>query len=431
MAAIKDIRAREILDSRGMPTVEVEVILDSGIIGRASVPSGASTGLREAVELRDGGKRFGGKGVLKAINNVQTTIRSALLGHDARHQKGIDDILVRLDESPNKALLGANAILPVSIAVARAAAQAIKIPLYEYLKFNDQTPYLLPVPMMNVINGGSHADNNIDCQEFMIIPVGASSFKEAICYGVEVFQALKSSLKRKGLSTSVGDEGGFAPNLPSNEAAIECILEAIQNAGFTLKKEFYIGIDFASSEFYQGNHYRLPSENKTFKGEQWLEYLKQWVDRYPILSIEDGMAEEDWSGWKQLTDALGDQIQLVGDDIFVTNTKILKRGIEEKIANAILIKPNQIGTLSETCHAIRMAKDAHYATVVSHRSGETEDTLIADLAVATNAGQIKTGSLCRTDRTAKYNQLLRIEEALGSDAKYAGREVFQGSRVLQ
>jgi enolase len=424
MAEIKDIHGREILDSRGTPTVEVEVTLESGIIGRASVPSGASTGLQEAVELRDGGPRYGGKGVLKAIEHIQTEIRKALLGRDVRHQKGIDDILMRLDESQNKARLGANAILPVSIAAARAAALAVKMPFYQYIKFDDHDPHLLPVPLMNVINGGAHADNNIDCQEFMIIPMGAPSFKEAMRFGVEIFQALKSVLKSKRLSTAVGDEGGFAPDLPSNEAAIECILEAIQKAGFKANNEIYLGLDFASSEFYQNSQYHLASENKTFNSSEWVEYLKKLVDQYPIISIEDGMAEEDWAGWKTLTETLGHRLQLIGDDLFVTNTRLLKRGIDENIANAILIKPNQIGTLTETCHAIEMAKKANYGTIISHRSGETEDTLIADLAVATGAGQIKTGSLCRTDRMAKYNQLLRIEEALGNTAKYAGKEIF-------
>jgi len=427
MGEIRDIRAREILDSRGTPTVEAEVVLDSGIVGRASVPSGASTGLKEAVELRDGGTRYGGKGVLKAIQHIQTEIRSALVGRDVRHQKGIDDILMRLDESANKARLGANALLPVSIAVARAAAKAIKMPLYQYLKFGEATPAsLLPVPMMNVINGGAHADNTIDCQEFMIIPVGADSFKEAVRYGVEVFQALKGLLKSKGLNTNVGDEGGFAPNLPSNVAAIDFILEAIQKAGFKPKEDICLGLDFASSAFFKDNQYHLSSENKTFTTVEWVNFLKQWVDQYPIMSIEDGMAEDDWSGWKLFTETLGNRIQLVGDDLFVTNTKLLNKGIEEKIANAILIKPNQIGTLTETCQAIHMAQKANYATIISHRSGETEDTFIADLAVATGAGQIKTGSLCRTDRTAKYNRLIRIEERLGSDAQYAGRAIFQG-----
>lgn len=418
MAEIKDIRAREILDSRGTPTVEAEVILTSGTIARASVPSGASTGMREALELRDSGPRYGGKGVLKAVNHIQTEIRTALLGRDVRYQKGIDDILIRLDETVNKARLGANSILPVSIAVARAAAEAIKMPLYQYLKFNSQEPMSLPIPMMNVINGGAHADNNIDCQEFMIIPIGAASFKEALRQGVEVFQALKALLKSKGLSTSVGDEGGFAPNLPSNEAAIECILEAIQQAGFKTGQDFTVGLDFASSGFYRDDKYHLASENKTFSREAWVAYLVHWVKQYPISSIEDGMAEDDWAGWKQLTDALGATVQIVGDDLFVTNTTLLQKGIEEKIANAILIKPNQIGTLTETCQAISMAKAANYGTIISHRSGETEDTFIADLVVATGAGQIKTGSLCRTDRVAKYNQLLRIEEALGAEVKY-------------
>lgn len=426
MAEIKDIRAREILDSRGTPTVEVDVELNSGLVGRASVPSGASTGLREAVELRDDDKRYGGKGVLKAIHHVQTEIRSALLGHDVRHQRGIDEILIQLDGTPNKSKLGANAILPVSVAVARAAAQAIKMPFFQYLKFHHADPHLLPTPLMNVINGGAHADNNIDCQEFMIIPTGAPNFTEALRYGAEIFQALKSLLKQKGFRTSVGDEGGFAPDLPSTEAAIECILEAIAYAGFKAGDTIYLGLDLASSGFFKNDQYHLASEQKTLTREQWVDCLKRWVDQYPIISLEDAMAEDDWTGWSLLTKQLGNRIQLVGDDLFVTNTKIFKRGIDQGVANAILIKPNQIGTLTETYQTIQMAVDAQYATVLSHRSGETEDTLIADLAVAMNMGQIKTGSVCRTDRTAKYNQLLRLEETLGKSAKYAGLGVFKG-----
>jgi enolase len=427
MAEIKDIQAREILDSRGFPTVEVDVILGTGVMGRASVPSGASTGAHEVVELRDNdAARFGGKGVLKAIHNIQTEIRTALIGHDVRYQKGIDDILIRLDETPNKSRLGANAILAVSVAAARAAAKAVRLPLYQSLKQGDTSPYLLPVPLMNIINGGAHADNNIDIQEFMIIPVGAPSFKEALRYGVEIFQALKALLKKRGLSTAVGDEGGFAPNLSANESALELILEAIQSAGFKAGSDVYLALDAASSEFYQDGQYHLGSENQYYSAEEWVNYLTQLVDQYPILSIEDGMAEDDWQGWKLLMESLSNRIQLVGDDIFVTNTKILMRGIQDEIANAILIKPNQIGTLTETCHAIQMAQGANFATIISHRSGETEDTLIADLAVAMNAGQIKSGSLCRTDRIAKYNQLLRIEEKLVTTAQYAGRTPYLG-----
>ncbi len=425
MADIKDIRAREILDSRGIPTVEVDVILGSGILGRASVPSGASTGMHEAMELRDGGTRYHGKGVLKAVHFIETEIKTALLDHDARHQKGIDDILMRLDETPNKSRLGANATLAVSVAVARAAALAVKLPLYRSLNQTDLSPYVLPVPLMNVINGGAHADNTIEIQEFMIVPVGASSFKEALRFGAEVFQSLKSLLKHKGLKTLVGDEGGFAPDLPNSEAAIECIIAAIQQAGFKPGQDIGLALDLASSQFFEKNEYQLKSENKNYTPEKWVSQLVEWVDTYPILSLEDGMAEEDWQGWKLLTNALNSRVQLVGDDLFVTNTKLLMRGIREEIANAILIKPNQIGTLTETCNAVHMAKDANYKTVISHRSGETEDTLIADLAVASRAGQIKAGSLSRTDRICKYNQLLRIEEELGSDANYAGLLAFK------
>lgn len=428
MAEIKDIRALEILDSRGTPTVEVEIILQSGIVGRASIPSGASTGKHEAVELRDGGKRYGGKGVLNAIQHIHTEIRSALIGHDVRHQKGIDDLLVRLDDTPNKSKLGANAILPVSIAAARAAANAVKLPLYQYLKPGSSGSYILPVPLMNIINGGVHADNNLDIQEFMIVPIGAPSFKEALRYGVEVFQSLKALLKQQGLATSVGDEGGFAPNLSSHELAIEFILKAIEKTGLKPGKDISLALDLASSEFYENNHYHLRSENKIFSQEEWVAYLKKWVEYYPIISLEDAMAEEDWHGWKSLTKVLKDRVQLVGDDLFVTNTKMLARGIKEEAANAILIKPNQIGTLTETCNAIEMAKTANFSTVISHRSGETEDTFIVDLAVATEAKQIKTGSLCRTDRVAKYNQLLRIEAMLGVDAQYAAIAAFKHKR---
>ncbi len=422
MADIIDIRAREILDSRGLPTVEAEIILPD-IIGRASVPSGASTGVNEAVELRDQDSRFGGKGVLKAVQHIQTEIRSALLGQDARDQKRIDDILIQLDGTPNKNRLGANAILAVSIAAARAAAIAAKVPLYHYLG-NASKPGVLPVPMMNVINGGAHADNNIDIQEFMIVPVGAPSFSEALRYGAETFQSLKALLKKQNLSTAVGDEGGFAPNLSSNAEVIELILEAIVKAGFKPGRDIYLAMDLASSEFYQDGQYHLQHEHQKFHAVDWTAYLAHLVSQYPIISIEDGMAEEDWEGWKLLTEKLGQRIQLVGDDLFVTNTHLLQRGIQENIANAILIKPNQIGTLTETFAAIQMAKAANFATVISHRSGETEDTFIADLAVATSAGQIKTGSLCRTDRIAKYNQLLRVEAELGTPAVYAGRLPF-------
>lgn len=427
MAEIKDLKAREILDSRGTPTIEVDVLLESGVVGRASAPSGASTGIYEAVELRDNEARYGGKGVLKAIHHVHTEIKTALLNHDVRHQKGIDDILIRLDDTPNKSRLGANALMAVSVAAARAASHAVKMPFYAYLNQNQsETKHAtLPVPFLNVINGGAHADNNLDIQEYMIMPVGAPNFKEAMRYGVEIFQVLKSLLKQKSLSTSVGDEGGFAPHLSSNEAAIELILEAIHQASFTPGKEIFLALDVASSEFYHDQKYHLASEHQVFTSEEWVAYLAKWVNQYPILSLEDGMAEEDWQGWKALTDALGKRIQLVGDDLFVTNTKMLLRGIQEQIANAILIKPNQIGTLTETFHAIQMAQEANFATIISHRSGETEDTLIADLAVASNAGQIKAGSLSRTDRLAKYNQLLRLEEALGSNAQYAGHVPFE------
>ena len=427
MPKIKDLVAREILDSRGTPTIEVDVILDLGILGRASVPSGASTGIHEAVELRDQEVRYGGKGVLKAIHHVHTEIKAALLNHEVCDQKIIDDILIRLDGTPNKSRLGANAIMAVSVAVARAASDALKRPLYQYLNQSQmQTKHLqLPVPLMNLINGGAHADNNIDVQEYMIVPVGAPTFKDAILYGVEIFQALKSLLKQQGLNTAVGDEGGFAPHLSSNEAAMALILDAIQIAGFIPGKDIFLALDLASSEFYSEEKYHLAKDQKTFSTEAWVSQLVKWVNQYPILSLEDAMAEEDWQGWKWLTEALGKRIQLVGDDLFVTNTKMLLRGIEENIANAILIKPNQIGTLTETFDAIKMAQVADFATIISHRSGETEDTLIADLAIASNAGQIKAGSLSRTDRVAKYNQLLRIEAALGKSAQYAGHRPYR------
>ena len=424
MSTIKTIHAREIIDSRGNPTVEVDVTLISGIMGRAAVPSGASTGSREAIELRDkDATRFQGKGVLKAVAHVNDTIASALHGKDASQQSAIDRIMIELDGTPNKAKLGANAILAVSMACAKAAALDKKIPLYEYFSHDHQ--FLMPVPMMNIINGGAHADNSVDMQEFMILPVGAPNFKEAVRYGTEIFHTLKSILHKRGLNTSVGDEGGFAPNLPSNEAAVELILEAIEAAGYKAGKDVYLGLDLASSEFYRDGHYQLKADNKSLSSAEFVDYLAAWVAKYPIISIEDGMAEDDWDGWKLLTEKLGDKVQLVGDDLFVTNTEIFARGIKEHVANSILIKVNQIGTLTETFEAIAMAKKAGYTSVISHRSGETEDTTIADLAVGSCAGQIKTGSLCRTDRVAKYNQLIRIEEALGDKVSYAGKSVFK------
>jgi enolase len=426
MSKINDIRAREVLDSRGNPTVEADVVLDSGVVGSAMVPSGASTGSREAIELRDGDKaRYLGKGVLKAVQNVRTEIRSAVVGMDAADQAAIDARMIELDGTDNKARLGANAILAVSLAAAHAAAKASGKPLYASL--NRTGEYRMPVPMMNIINGGAHADNSVDMQEFMILPVGAPNFREALRYGTEVFHSLKKVLSDRGLATTVGDEGGFAPNLPSNEAAIGVILEAIEQAGYKPGEDIYLGLDVASSEFYQNGAYVLESEGKSFSSEEFAEYLAGWAAKYPIITIEDGMAENDWDGWKSLTDKVGQKIQLVGDDLFVTNPKILKQGIERHIANSILIKVNQIGTLTETLEAIRMAQAAGYTAVVSHRSGETEDTTIADLAVATCAGQIKTGSLSRSDRVAKYNRLLKIEEELDKLAVYAGRSAFQRS----
>lgn len=420
---ITEVRGREVLDSRGNPTVEADVILASAITGRASVPSGASTGSREAVELRDNDKsRFSGKGVLDAVVNVNGEINEAVTGHDVNDQSGIDQLMCELDGTPNKQRLGANAILAVSVATARAAALLNNKPLYQYL--GDESKFSLPVPMMNIINGGAHADNNVDIQEFMIIPVGAPSLAEAVRYGAEVFHTLKKVLHAKGLNTSVGDEGGFAPDLSSNEAAIEVILEAIEQAGYRAGEDIYLGIDAASSEFYTDGKYNLQSENKQLSSDEFIDYLENWLERYPIISIEDGLDEGDWDGWASLTQRLGKRVQLVGDDLFVTNTKIFKEGIDKNIANSILIKINQIGTLSETMAAIEMAAGANYTTVISHRSGETEDTTIADLAVATGAGQIKTGSLSRSDRVAKYNQLIRIEERLGDKAVYAGRAVF-------
>jgi len=424
MSKIVDVKALEVLDSRGNPTVAVEVILESGAVGSAMVPSGASTGSREAIELRDGDKsRYLGKGVTKAVANVNGELRSAVIGLEASDQKALDQKMIDLDGTDNKGRLGANAILGVSLAASRASAQEAGKPLYAYL--NNDSEYLLPVPMMNIINGGAHADNSVDMQEFMILPVGAPNFREAIRYGAEVFHALKKVLHDRGLATGVGDEGGFAPNLPSNESAIEVILEAISNAGYVAGKDIFLGLDVASSEFYKDGFYHLESEGKKFTSEEFVDYLAAWVDKYPIISIEDGLAEGDWHGWGIMTDKLGDKIQIVGDDLFVTNPAILKKGIEAKVANSILIKVNQIGSLTETLEAIEMAHAAGYTTVMSHRSGETEDSTIADLAVATRSGQIKTGSLSRSDRIAKYNRLLKIEADLGAKAKYAGKSAFK------
>ena len=422
---IVNVRAREIIDSRGNPTVEADVILAGGALGRAAVPSGASTGSREAIELRDNdAERFGGKGVLDAVANINGRIAKALIGMDAGDQKGIDQAMIELDGTENKNELGANAILAVSLATAKAAAAAHEMPLYRYLAVAKSEEFTLPVPMMNIINGGEHADNSVDLQEFMIVPVGAPSINEAIRYGAEVFHALKKVLSAKGLNTAVGDEGGFAPDLSSNEEAIQVILEAIDKAGYKAGEDIMIAIDAASSEFYKDGKYVLASEGKEMSAAEFVDLLADWVEKYPIISIEDGMDESDWDGWKLLTEKLGKKVQLVGDDLFVTNPKILKEGIDKGIANSILIKVNQIGTLSETLEAIQMAKDAGYTAVVSHRSGETEDTTIADIAVATNAGQIKTGSMSRSDRVAKYNRLIRIAEALGDMATYPGREAF-------
>ena len=424
MSEIKEVLGREILDSRGNPTVEADVVLASGARGRAAVPSGASTGSREAVELRDGDAgRYLGKGVRRAVANVNGEIRTAVVGRDAADQEGLDRALIALDGSPNKARLGANAILAVSLAVAKAAAAERGLELYEHLGGGAER-YTLPVPMMNIINGGAHADNNVDIQEFMILPVGARTFAEALRCGAEVFHALKKVLKARGLNTAVGDEGGFAPDLRSNEEALETIAEAVSAANYTLGRDVYLGLDVASSELFADGRYRLESEGKDFDSEGFAEFLEDLVARYPIVSIEDGMAENDWDGWRHLSARLRDRIQLVGDDLFVTNTEILAQGIEQKIANSILIKPNQIGTLTETLEAIDMAVRAGYSAVVSHRSGETEDATIADIAAATGATQIKTGPLCRSDRLAKYNQLLRIEGALGTRAAYAGASAF-------
>ena len=425
MSSIVDVVGREILDSRGNPTVECDVWLESGVMGRAAVPSGASTGVREAIELRDKDpKRFGGKGVLEAVRHVNEDIANAVLGIEASDQSYIDRTMIELDGTENKGRLGANAILAVSMAVARAAAEESGLPLYRY--FGGTSAVTLPVPMMNVINGGAHANNNLDLQEFMIIPLGAPTFREAVRYGAETFHALKSILNSRGMSTAVGDEGGFAPALSSHEEAIELIVEAIEKAGFRPGDDIAIGLDCASSEFYDAekNLYTLTKQGKTFTAEEWIAVLEGWVQKYPVISIEDGMAEGDWEGWAKLTQALGKKVQLVGDDLFVTNPKILAEGIEKGVANSILIKVNQIGTLSETFEAIRMAHRAGYTAVVSHRPGETEDSTIADIAVGLNAGQIKTGSMSRSDRMAKYNQLLRIEERLGEAAVYPGRKAF-------
>ncbi len=425
MITIKDIHAREILDSRGNPTIEADVILESGASGRASVPSGASTGSREALELRDGDNaRYLGKGVLKAVDNVDI-IAKKLKGRSSLTQQQLDEYLIDLDGTENKGKLGANAMLAVSLAYARASAMAMNETLYAHLATLTGVDQLyLPVPMMNIINGGAHADNNVDIQEFMIMPVGTHTFHDALRVGAEIFHALKSLLKKKGLNTAVGDEGGFAPDLPANDAAIEIILEAIDTAGFKAGSDVYLALDIASSEFYKEGKYHLSSENQKLTSEQFTDKLAKWVDAYPIVSIEDAMAENDWDGWKHITRELSNKVQLVGDDLFVTNTRILEDGIKQQVANAILIKLNQIGTLTETIDAIKMAKKANYATIISHRSGETEDSFIADLAVASAAKQIKTGSLCRSDRIAKYNQLLRIEEDLFGRIKYAGKEAF-------
>ena len=423
MSQIVRVLAREIIDSRGNPTVEAEITLDSGFNGRAAVPSGASTGSREAVELRDGdSKRYGGKGVLKAVRNAEIELAKVAIGRDAQDQAGLDAALIALDGTENKSRLGANALLAVSLANAHAAAAENDQPLFRHL--GGLQADTLPVPMMNVINGGAHADNNIDIQEFMILPVGAPSFSEALRYGAEIFHQLKKVLAARKLSTAVGDEGGFAPNLPSNEAALQCLLEAIEGAGYQPGKDVYLGLDVAASEFFKKGKYHLDGEGKQFTADQFTDYLAGLCAKYPIISVEDGCAENDWKGWALLTQKLGDRVQIVGDDLFVTNTKIIAEGILKGIANSVLIKPNQIGTLSETLAAIRMATDAGYSAVVSHRSGETEDATIADIAVGTAATQIKTGSLCRSDRMAKYNQLLRIERMLGARARYPGASAF-------
>jgi enolase len=427
MSAIVDIVGREILDSRGNPTVECDVLLESGTMGRAAVPSGASTGSREAIELRDGDAgRYLGKGVLRAIEHVNTQISEAVLGLDASEQAFLDKTLIDLDGTENKGRLGANATLAVSMAVARAAAEESGLPLYRY--FGGMGSMQMPVPMMNVINGGAHANNTLDLQELMIIPVGAPSFREAVRWGAETFHALKKIIDARGMSTAVGDEGGFAPSVENHEAAIQMILEAIAKAGYTPGEQIALGLDCAASEFFRDGHYHLEGEGLQLEAPAWADMLATWCDKYPIISVEDGMHEGDWDGWKLLTERLGQKVQLVGDDLFVTNTKILERGIEQRIANSILIKINQIGTLTETFAAIEMAKRAGYTAVISHRSGETEDSTIADIAVGTNAGQIKTGSMSRSDRIAKYNQLLRIEEDLGDIAYYPGRKAFYNLR---
>jgi enolase len=427
MSSIVDVVAREILDSRGNPTVEADVLLESGVMGRASVPSGASTGSREAVELRDGDKgRYGGKGVLKAVEFVNTEISEAIVGLDATEQAFIDKTLTELDGTDNKSRLGANALLAVSMAVAKGAAEESGLPLYRYL--GGSGAMKMPVPMMNVVNGGAHANNNLDFQEFMVVPVGAQSFREALRCGSEIFQALKRIIDSKGMSTAVGDEGGFAPNLPNHAAAIEMVIDAVGRAGYTPGQDVVIALDCAASEFCREGRYALDSEKKQFSSAEFVDYLAELAARFPIVSIEDGMAESDWEGWKRLTDKLGAKLQLVGDDLFVTNTRILREGIRQGVANAILVKVNQIGTLTETFAAIELAKRSGFGTVISHRSGETEDTTIADIAVGTNALQIKTGSLSRSDRVAKYNQLLRIEEDLGDSVSYPGREAFRGMK---
>jgi enolase len=423
MTKIVEITGREIMDSRGNPTVEADVLLENGVLGRAAVPSGASTGSREAVELRDGdAARYFGKGVRKAVANVNGELRSALLGRDVRDQAGLDQAMIAIDGTETKARLGANALLAISLAAAQGAARASRQGLWRLL--GGPGPKTMPVPMMNIVNGGAHADNSVDIQEFMILPVGASSFGEALRCGAEIFHTLKKVLHAQGLATAVGDEGGFAPNLPSNEAALETILQAIERSGYKAGRDVFLGLDVASSEFYRDGVYALESEGRHFSPAQFVDYLEDLVNRYPIISVEDGMAEGDWEGWKLLSERLGKRVQLVGDDLFVTNTRILAEGIAKGIANSILIKPNQIGTLTETLAAIEMASKAGYTSVISHRSGETEDATIADIAVGTAATQIKTGSLCRSDRIAKYNQLLRIEAELGREARYAGRDAF-------
>ncbi|MGB9866999.1 MAG: phosphopyruvate hydratase [Bacillota bacterium] len=423
MSVISAVSAREILDSRGNPTVEVEVILENGVVGRAAVPSGASTGAHEALELRDGGDRYGGKGVLRAVSNVKDQIAPKLVGHDVSDQAGIDGIMIQLDGTPNKARLGANAILGVSLACARAAAESIGVPLFRYL--GGLNACVLPVPLMNVLNGGKHADNGLDLQEFMIVPAGAGSFGESLRMGVEVFQSLKALLKAKGLSTSVGDEGGFAPRLRSNEEALELLTTAIERAGYRPGEEVFLALDPAASEFYADGEYVLHNEGLKLDSEGLVELYSRWIQRYPIISIEDGLAEDDWAGWAHMTHALGSKVQLVGDDLFVTSRQRLDKGAKEGAANSILIKVNQVGTLTETLETIGLAKNLGYGVVVSHRSGETEDTFIADLAVAAGGGQIKCGALSRTDRVAKYNQLLRIQEQLGAGARFAGLGAFR------